>query len=246
MPTITLETLTCIRDGDLWGRAEPYMWNFYFGLGSPPIEDPAVAPGDNLKVATSDPLLYTPASGRHGNLGVTKVGRGQTINIPPPIGKMTIPLKDPKIGSTGGGPTSNWASIGVISMLLEQDWCSNSGVMAGYVAMRMLIESQLKHMINNKMDQPVGRPAFQPLDVQNALSPLMRSGKFPGQVMASVMGAQSLLQNIASFLRPDDVIGMQVFMWDMRQLTPPPAEIEFFGSYSQRGHWEVRGRVSNP
>lgn len=245
MPTITLDTLTCIRDGDLWGRAEPYMWNFFFGLDSPPIQDPSPDPGDTFKVATLDPLLFTPATGRHGNLGVTRVGRGQTVGIPKPVGSMVIPLSSAAIQTTGG-PPSNWASIGVISMLLEQDWYADVGVMAGYVAMRMLIESQLKNMINSQMDQSFGRPGFQPVDVQTTLSPLLRSG-LPGQVKAAIMGAQRPLQNLGSILRPDDLLGTQVFMWDMRQLLPPgPDKIEFFGTFDRRGLWEVRGRVSNP
>ncbi|KIG14071.1 hypothetical protein DB30_07258 [Enhygromyxa salina] len=245
MPTITLDNLTCIRDGDFWGRAEPYMWNFFFGLDSPPIEDPGVPPNDMLRVATTDPLLYTPATGHHGNLGVTQVGRGQTIAIPAPVGSMKIPIPNNKILTPAGPPTSNWASVGVISMLLEQDWYTNGGVAAGYVAMRMLIDSQLKHMINNKMDSPFGRPAFEPVDVHNCLSPLMRTG-LPGQVKAAILGAQRPLQNLGSMLNPDDLLGMEVFMWDMRQLLPAPAEISFFGNYSRRGLWEVRGRVSNP
>lgn len=245
MPTITLDTLNCIRKGYPWGRAEPYMWNFFFGLGSPPIEDPAVSPGDMLKVVTMDPLLYTPSSGNHGNLGVTGVSRGQTIPIPSPVGRMNIPISNEKIATPGGPLTSNWASFGVISMLLEQDWYADVGVMAGHVAMRMLIESQLKHMINTKMDQPFGRPAFQPIDVQNVLSPLLRRG-LPGQVKAAIMGAQGPLQNLASFVHPDDLMGTQVFMWDMKQLLPGPAKIPFFGTFTRRGLWEIRGRVSNP
>jgi hypothetical protein len=173
MPTITLDTLTCIRDGDFWGRAEPYMWNFFFGFDSPPVQDPALAPGDMLHVSGLEPLMFTPATGHHGNLGATRVGRGQTIAIPSATGRMPIPLTNNLIMTAGGAPTTNWASIGVVSMLLERDWYSDIGVTAGYVAMRMLIESQLKDMINRKMDQPFGQPAFQPIDVQATLAPLM-------------------------------------------------------------------------
>lgn len=245
MPTITLDTLTCIRDGDFWGRAEPYMWNFFFGLDSPPVQDPSPAPNDVLQVGTMDPLLFAPPTGLHGNLGVSRVASGQTIPIPPPIGKRVIPITNNTIMTSGGPPTTNWASIGVISMLLERDLYSDVGVQAGYVAMRMLIESQLKNMINNKMDAPGGRPAFQPIDIQAALSPLLQMG-LPGQVKAAIMGAQYPLRNLASLLRPDDLIGTEVFMWDMRQLLPAPNEIPFYGSYDRRGLWEVRGRVSNP
>jgi hypothetical protein len=246
MPTIILDTLTCIRDGDFWGRAEPYMWNFFFGLDSPPIQDPSPGPNDALKVGTMDPLLFAPATGHHGNLGVTKVSRGQTIPIPPPVGTRVIPITNNTITTVGGGPpTTNWASIGVISMLLEQNMYMDTGVQAGYVAMRMLLESQLKSMINNKMDAPGGRPAFQPIDIQAALAPLLQMG-LPGQVKAAIMGSQDPLRNLASLLRPDALIGVEVFMWDMRQLLPAPSVIPFYGSYDRRGLWEVRGRVSNP
>jgi hypothetical protein len=59
------------------------------------------------------------------------------------------------------------------------------------------------------------------------------------------MGAQGPLRNLASLLNPDDLAGMQVFMWDMRQLLPAPVTIPFFGNFNRRGLWEVRGRVEN-
>ncbi len=237
MPTIKLNELTCVRHGDVWGRAEPYMWNFYFALATPAVEDRTPV-GAGYYTLGAGPFLFTPMSTPHlGNLGVAGVSSGQTIMIPPAIGQMTVPAAPVILPEN-----NNWGAVGVISMLLENDWYTEQGIASGHAEMRMLIESQLRNTIIQKADQPFFQPAFRPSDVQDAILPLLRSG-LPGQVKAAIRGAQSPLENLASFLHPDDLVGVQVFLWDMDQLTPA-AQIPFRGTFDRRGRWELSGVIT--
>src|SRR5262245_26388286 len=118
---INLDRVHCYDEGDGWGNAEPYLWTVFFK-----VDGDTVVLGDDLHLHGTATIVTTPGS--HGNLGDTDVDAGDDVNVPDAIGAFQTTLRPI--------PIPDWLSdlgvdrvggvCGVIAILMEEDWVSDS------------------------------------------------------------------------------------------------------------------------
>ncbi len=231
MPTasIILDRLICVQKAYPLGTDEPYLWNIFFKLDGSTVSG---MPGPNFQ---GTPVVVA-APGEHGNLGTSGVRTGDIVRVPPTVGRWTTPVSTIP---SNAGPIP--PMVGVLSVLLEQDLCSNTGVQAGLLALRNLFATQLGAMISTKVVPSFPRPGFHEADIEGSLANART------EVVRAIINAQSPWENLRTMLNPDDVIGYEVWAFNLFDLaTEFDRTIDFstkFHRGGRRGEYKVIGRV---
>ncbi|MEM7040677.1 MAG: hypothetical protein AAF570_27195, partial [Bacteroidota bacterium] len=137
--------------------------------------------------------------------------------------------------------------IGVVSVLMEQNFVSSKGAEAGHQALNTYICEAIDASI-------VG---FDPrrVDIHDIDGSVKRyfdaqvrnfSDKISNLVGSAVANSQSIVQNILSLVRTDVVIGYKV--WDISNAGIEAADgvVDFGHRWDTKkyGEWEVRGRLT--
>lgn len=122
--TITLDSLICHSKGNDPGpRAEPYLWAVFFKV------DGTTATLSDPDLTLSGAGFTAPTPGDHGDLGVREVAAGQILPIPAAIGRFQTTLTAIPVSEaiqTLGVADHVAGAVGVLCVLMEQDWTSSA------------------------------------------------------------------------------------------------------------------------
>jgi hypothetical protein len=233
---LSLNQLRCHVKPDAWIGGEPYMWNVFFK-----IDGEGIVMNDQFRLEGKP--IYHFSEGSHGNLDARGMEEGAKIGISKSVGEwktslvpLTIPVFEAHISGL----------VGVVSVLIEQNYVSSKGAEAGHKA--------LNEYICNAIDRAI--VGFDPrrVDIQD----VDRSIKtyFDAQVREFTAGignlvgeavskSQTLAQNIFSLVKKDVLIGFKVFDFSNKGIELAGGNIDFSHHFTGKkvGDWEVRGNV---
>ncbi len=224
---IELNTIHCFDEGDGWGVAEPYLWPVFFKI-------------DGETCSVTDALMLTGTAtvegtaGHHGNLGTDDVDAGDTVNIPNGIGNWQTNLKPiPGPPSLPDLVPDVPGVVGVVTVLMEEDNVSDDGAVAGYEALVSGIRTGLNNIIPtlgfSQNDITEEQIAQLQADVGKAVEDAIKAN-------------QGFLDNLWSWLNPDDRIGSEIFKFSHDDLAADNL-IPFEKRWRNEGDWRLRGEA---
>jgi len=232
--TIALDALVCHSKGNDPGpRAEPYLWTIFFKV------DGTVAALSDPDLTLSGTGLTVPTPGDHGDLGVSEVGAGQVVPIPAAIGRFQTTLTaipvSPAIQKLGI-PDHVAGVVGVLSVLMEQDWTSDRVAAAGHQALNAGFQQQLNQIVD-------GLGVLKPQPNSDDLN--VAAGAIRQAISAAVRRRGGFLQDVLNLVNADDFLGFEPSVFSQGDLAATPLQ-----QFSQRfitakdGDWEIRGHVA--
>ncbi|MEM6271467.1 MAG: hypothetical protein AAF998_18675 [Bacteroidota bacterium] len=234
---IGLNQLYCHQKPDSWIEGEPYMWNVFFK-----IDGHSVRMNERFRLE-GQPTYHT-SEGSHGNLSADGMEAGTRIGIPKEVGEWKTalaPIEVPFFESHISGV------IGVVCVLMEQNYVSGKGAEAGRAALGEYIRSAIDASIVgfdprrvDLRDIDGSIKAYFDAQVRDFTA---RIGDLVGDAVSS---AQSLAQNILSLVKKDVLIGFRVFDFSNAGIEAAGGQLEFGHRWAAKrvGEWEVRGRIS--
>lgn len=232
-----LHQLTCHHRAEAWTYSEPYLWNVFFK-----IDGSTVRLNDQFQLEGKP--SYQISSGSHGNLHAKDIRSGESIGIPKEVGEWKtslVPIRIPYFESGISG------LVGVVSVLMEQNYVSPKGAEAGHQA--------LNEYIMKAIDASIG--GFDPkrVDIHDIDGSIKKyfdvqveefSQKIGNLVGQAVANAQSVVQNILSLVNKDVVIGYKIWDFSNAGIEKAGGEVNFRQRWTTRkyGDWELRGAIT--
>jgi hypothetical protein len=231
-----LNQLTCHHRPEGWTYSEPYLWNVFFKI------DGSCVRINNQFFLEGKPVYHF-SPGSHGNLHGKDMGSGESIAIPKEVGEWRtslVPLHVPYFESGISG------LIGVVSVLMEQNYVSSKGAEAGHNALnegiRRFIDSVIVQFDPKRVDLNDINGSIKKFYEAQAAEFSQNIGNLVGQAVAN---AQSIVQNIFSLVNKDAVIGFQVFDFSNSSIMDAGGEVQFKHRWTTRkdGDWEIKGAI---
>ena len=225
---ISLDRLHCADDGDGPGDAEPYLWTIFFKIDGDTVE---VGPDGILRGR----CRTFPTPGSHGNLGTRDVDSGEDVTIPAAIGEFVGDVKPiPVPQSLGGGNVAG--HVGVVAVLMEEDFVSDNGAEAGHLKLNETFEL----VLNGKLQElGVAKPELNDAD-RKQLAELVRA-----VVPDAVEEAQTAWENATTILNEDDEIGFIDFTFSQDELVNTSKPFSHrFKVEAFEGEWKLLGEAS--
>jgi hypothetical protein len=238
---LNINRLHCYDEGDGIGNAEPYLWTVFFK-----IDGDTVVLGDDLHLHGTVTIMPTPGS--HGNLGDTDVDAGDNVFVPGAIGQWQTtlrPIPVPALLADVLHLDKVGGAVGVVAVLMEEDWVSDAGAEAGHQALNTFIEQAINSLIptlgilhSEVTDEDINQ---------------LTDGA-PDKISDAVADAQGAWDNFASWLNADDHIGTKVWTFSHDTLGGTPAtattpaipatpDIDFSQRFDNEGDWELFGHI---
>ncbi len=226
--SMQLDQLKCYDEGDGWGNAEPYLWTVFFK-----IDGTTVRLTDELKLSGSATVITTPGS--HGNLGTSDVDEGDIVTIPDAIGFWSTTLTPIPVPASlkALGIDDYPAVAGIICILMEEDNVSDDGAEAGHDALNIAVHNALNEIIATRS---ISNQDITDQEIDSYLSAIENA------ITNAIKDEQNFLENIWSWLNPDDKIGSKV--WQFTQdtlLNDNPTELK--KRWKSEGDWEIFGHI---
>lgn len=228
---LTLDTIVVRDEADNSGSAQPYLWNVFFK-----IDGDTVSVTDTLSLSGPPTIHTTPGS--HGNLGsgVTGTPADPThISIPATIGAWQTELKPiPLPASLSDFAEDPGGTMGVVTVLMEEDNVSDDGAEAGHRALNEAVVDAIKEIINTRSltNREVTREEISGFEEQ-----------VKSEIKDAIRDQQNDFENAWSAINPDDTIGTEVFIFNQDDLVPG-TEVEFSKRWENEGDWEIRGHLT--
>lgn len=233
---IKLKSLTCHDKTEKWSKALPYLWTIFFRID-----------GDSLLIANDFKLVgkgvFKFGEGSHGNLGISRIEKGQTIYIPVKVGEWTthltpfhIPYFEQKVPSV----------IGAITVLMEQNNLSLKGAEAGHKA----LNRKVQQIINQSLAE------FDPrtVDINDVMGSITSyfeakiatiQDTIEDEIKEAVKNNQSLLRNIWSLVSSDNRIGNHVWNFGQQEIFDKKSiDFDHRWQTGEHGDWEIKGNIS--
>ena len=231
-----LNQLTCHHRPEGWTYSEPYLWNVFFKI------DGSCVRINNQFFLEGKPVYHF-SQGSHGNLHAKDMSSGESITIPKEVGEWRTPLVPLHVPYFESGISG---IVGVVSVLMEQNYVSSKGAEAGHTA----LNEGIKRFIDSAIAQ------FDPKrinlnDINGSIKKFYEAqtaefseniGDLVGQAVAK---SQNLVQNIFSLVNKDAVIGYQVFDFTSSSILDANGEQSFKHRWTTRkyGDWEIKGSI---
>lgn len=108
---LQLTRLKCYDEADGWGSAEPYLWVVFFK-----IDDESIFQ-NGLRLEGEADFRFS--RGSHGNLS-NNVDKGQTVRIPPAVGKWRTTLKPIEIDDFQMNTTEIPGLVGIVAVMIRR------------------------------------------------------------------------------------------------------------------------------
>ena len=227
---IELDRIHCYDEGDGIGSAEPYLWTVFFM-----IDGSTVSVSPSLTLDGTATTVFTPGS--HGNLGSPgdDVDEGDDVPIPSALGQWQAAMQPiPVAESLHGLIDDVGGSIGVITVLMEEDNVTDDGANAGHNA--------LNAAVRDVINQIVATRTLTNQDVSDE-----EINGFEGQISDAVENAissqQNVFENIWSWLNADDTIGFKAFIFTHDELADKRT-LDFQHRWRNEGDWELFGTIT--
>ncbi len=228
---LRIERLKCHNDGGA-GKAEPYMLVAFFR-----IDGHTVKLGDDLRFAGTATLSAqdTPT---HGNLGVRKVGSGDTIEIPPRLVRFETTLRLIAIppGVPHKGLLGVSGVVGFVYVLLEFDTAKDTAANSAHRDFNQALRSALNSTVSSATIGEGGQ-----LELDDRL--LKRFEETLKQRLGTaIVKAQGPVANLISVLNGDDLLGSKSCLLTHRELLDKPVQ-RFVETFDRHGKWEVTASI---
>ncbi len=232
-----LRRLTCHREGSGWRKTEPYLWTIFFKID-----------GEHLRLTETfkieGEVSFKFAEGSHGNLGVSSMEAGETIEVPLSTGLFQSELQPIDV------PFFNYkipGIIGIVAVLMEKENVSRQGAEAGHKA--------LNDYVRRAVNDAVQSFDVKEIDVENIQDSIRVY--FSQEVESFVEGieeavadavrdAQNIFQNIWSLIDRDNLVGYRI--WDVNHSDLEahdfrfPLKVRWQGP--EVGDWELTGEIN--
>lgn len=234
---ISLDQLRCLRKADAWRDSEPYMWNVFFK-----IDGEGVRLSDRFRLEGRP--LYHLSPGSHGNLRAGVMTSGDTVGIPNNVGEWKVslvPLRIPYFETSISG------LVGVVCVLMEQNYVSRKGAEAGHKALNDYIIGAIDASIDGFDPRRVDIHQID-ASIKNYFDAQVREftsriGNLVGEAVAS---SQSIVQNIFSLVRRDALVGYKVWDFSNAGIEAEGGQLRFKHHIDTKkyGEWEIRGSLT--
>jgi hypothetical protein len=228
--TLEIERLTCHDDGGV-GRAEPYLLAAFFKID-----------GDTVRLRDDGALAGTVTfdaedTPTHGNLGVKRLGSGESTSIPPRLGRFQTRLTPvaipPKVRRKGVQDVRG--VVGMMYVLMERDGSSETGANAAHRDFNAALHRTLNDTVSRskvvegavEVDEQRLRAFESDLEVR---------------LNRAIAGAQGPVVDLINVLNVDDLIGSKVAVITHRELLASPSQ-RLDEAFLRHGRWEVAARV---
>ena len=235
---IKLTDLELIEETAKRGKSSPYLWGIFFKIDGYAI---TITPQFRLEGKG----IFNFSKGSHGNLGVSTISSGQTIQVPADIGEWKVPLEpfhvphfEQKVPSV----------TGLIVVLMEKNNLSYEGAEAGHQAMNRKVEyavnQALREFDPKNIDLGNVMPSIQSY-FENRLADFTKSIK--NDITNAVKNKQHLIRNILSYFNPDNLIGQHVWNFNQQQIMDSENQtIDFSHLWKtdELGDWKIKGQVT--
>lgn len=230
-----LNQLICHHRSDGWTYSEPYLWNVFFK-----VDGSCITLNGQFRLEGKPEYHFS--QGSHGNLHAKDMQPGETIGIPKEVGEWKTSLVPIPLPYFTGGVSG---VVGVVSVLMEQNYVSSKGAEAGHQALNENVSRALETILQG----------FDPkrIDINDIDGSLRRFfeaqaeefeqiGSLVGQAVAS---SQNVVQNIISLVNKDAVIGYKIWDFSNAGLDKAGGESSFRHRWTTRkyGDWEIRGSI---
>jgi hypothetical protein len=195
---MTFDNLHCHEEGDGIGSSEAYLWAIYFK-----IDGDSVFLGDDLFLHGNCTLVGTPGS--HGNLINHDIDEGEDVPVPAAIGEFQTtltPIPVPQFVRDTFGIDDVGGVVGVALVLMEENWVSDAGAEAGHAALNNFVRQAIDNLIPTL---GAGNPDV----TEEQIAAIAENAS--DAVSDAVSDAQGILDNIASFINGDVLLGNKVF-----------------------------------
>jgi hypothetical protein len=235
---LSLNQLTCHQHPEGWTYSEPYLWNIFFKIDGSCIRI-------NNKFFLEGKPVYHFSQGSHGNLHAKDMNSGETIAIPKEVGEWRTPLVPLHVPYFESGISG---LMGVVCVLMEQNYVSSKGAEAGHTALnegiKGFIDSAIAQFDPKRVDLNDINGSIKKFYEGQAAEFSRNIGDMVGQAVAK---SQSLVQNIFSLVNKDAVIGFKVFDFSASSITDPSGEMHFKNRWTTRkdGDWEIKGSIQS-
>lgn len=233
---LSLNQLCCHAKPDAWIEGEPYMWNVFFK-----IDGEGILMNERFRLEGKP--IYHFSEGSHGNLNAKGMGAGDKVGIPKEVGEwkaslipLTIPIFEAHLSGL----------IGVVSVLIEQNYVSSKGAEAGRLALNEYICGAIDGAIDGFDPRRVD---IEDVDksIKNYFDAQVRefTANIGNLVGEAVSKSQSLAQNILSLVKKDVLIGFKVFDFSNKGIETAGGSVDFSHHFTGKkvGDWEVRGNI---
>lgn len=238
---LSLSKIHCIDEADGFGKAEPYLWPFYFKIdgqtvtflasqaGKEAVKDrvkPLLSGDENLIENLTDNLVdnlinqapssvdwYHAPGGAHGNLG-SQMDAGDTLEVPDDIGQWQCELEGlVLLGQTALTPGA--ARVGVVAVLLEEDMIPDSEIPGAYNSFRDQVAETIAEQALNELATGLADA------LADMIPTLDRAPASGGSGSTDTDSASELVDDIKEalenetpgYINRDDVIGGIVQNW---------------------------------
>lgn len=223
----SLEKIHCFDEGDGFGKAEPYLLPVFFKIDGETVFFETI----KTLSLSGKPTIHSVA-GKHKNLGVANVNKGDVVVIPKSIGTWQTSLQP-----IGIHEYDDWASaqgvIGVFCVLMEQDNLTNKAVESAYKKLTNNIKKCIKNSISLMNEKNTSLSEEEMLSFSKAISKSI--GK-------TIIKNQNLFQNIYSLLNLDDIIGSKCFIYKHSDLIGKKRK-SFSHRWKNQGDWKIQGSI---
>jgi hypothetical protein len=226
-----LNNIQCTDEGDGPGDAEPYLWTLFFK-----IDGDTVSVNNSFKLQGTATVVSTP--GNHGNLGVAEVAAGETVPIPPAIGRFQTTLKPIPVTGLSGKTVGGVA--GCIAILMEEDSTPDDAIAQGHEALNKGVREALNQLIPTLS---ITKPSPTDADLKKLENDVSSA------VLSAVSSNVSFWNAVWGFMsfgnNQDDQIGTAKFFFSHSQLDKSvgkPTALQ--QQWKNEGDWALLGSVS--
>ena len=155
--------------------------------------------------------------------------------IPPALGQwQTAMLPIPVPESLSGLADDVGGSVGVVTVLMEEDYVTDDGAEAGHNALNAAVRDVINQIVatRNLTNQEVSDEEIAGFEDQ-----------ISGAVESAVSSQQNVFENIWSWLNADDTIGFKAFIFTHDELADKRT-LDFQHRWKNEGDWELFGTIT--
>lgn len=231
-----LQQLRCHDKPDGWTTGEPYLWNIFFK-----IDGSCVTLNGQFKLEGRP--VYHFSKGSQGNLSARNLESGGMVPIPEEVGEwhthlvpITLPYFEAQISGV----------VGLVSVLIEQNFVSSSGAEAGHEAFNKFVVEALDSVVRGFDPKRINIDNVDK-SIKDYFDSQVRkyTENISNLVSQAVTSSQNIVQNFLSLLKKDVVIGYHIWDFAGAAIENGGGELPFSHRWETKkyGDWELKGRI---
>lgn len=235
---LKLNDIICHDEGDGWGSAEPYLWTIFFKIDGFSVSQNGITLAGGAE--------FSFGYGSHHNLPNHDVDPGEVVQIPSNVGEWNTLLKPIVIDDFQGNVIEVPGMVGVVVVLMEEDNVTDDGAEAGHQGLNNHVRDSINNFIASINLLEFINAADPAEDLEQRIDNLITSIRngITNVVKNAITGNQNWLEDLWSWLNPDDKIGDKVWTFKSTDIVDNNFSIPLNERWKNEGDWEIRGEVS--